>query len=70
MRYNIRFGSKSQLETEFELKFMGAELLLKVGQIYWRFKPIWKNLINSLKFLICLDLPKCEFRLTWLYGEI
>jgi hypothetical protein len=34
MRYNIPFGSKSQLETEFELKFMGAELLLKVGQIY------------------------------------
>jgi hypothetical protein len=30
---------------------MEAELLLNLGQIYWRFKPIWKNLINSLKFL-------------------
>jgi hypothetical protein len=30
---------------------MEAKLLLNLSQIYWRFKPIWKNLINSLKFL-------------------
>jgi hypothetical protein len=70
MRNNFTFWSKSKFETEYELNFLGAELLLKVAQIYWGFEPIWKNLINSLKFPICLDLLECEFRLTWLYGEI
>jgi hypothetical protein len=29
-------------------------LLSNLGQIYWRFKHVWQNLINSLKFLFAL----------------
>jgi hypothetical protein len=34
------------------------------------FNLIWKNSGKFLKILSCLDLPECEFRLTWLYSEI
>jgi hypothetical protein len=47
---NFPFGSKSKFVKEFELKILESELLWNLGQIYWRFKCIWKNLINSLKF--------------------
>jgi hypothetical protein len=39
---------------------MEAELLLNLGQIYWRFKPIWKNLINSLKFLFAFTFQNAN----------
>jgi hypothetical protein len=29
-------------------------MLLNMGQIYWEFKLVWKNLINSPKFLFAL----------------
>jgi hypothetical protein len=43
-----------KFETEFELKFVEAKLLLNLGQIYWGFKMVWKNLINFPKFLFAL----------------
>jgi hypothetical protein len=33
---------------------MEEKLHLNFGQIYWGFKPVWKNLINSPKFLSTL----------------
>jgi hypothetical protein len=35
---------------------MEAKLLLNLGQIYWGFKLVWKNLINSPKFLFAFTL--------------
>jgi hypothetical protein len=37
---DIYFGNNFKCETEFELKFLEAKLLLNLGQIYWGFKPI------------------------------
>jgi hypothetical protein len=51
---NFPFGHKFKFETEFELKFLEAKLILNLGQIYWGFKLVWKNLINSSKFLFAL----------------
>jgi hypothetical protein len=70
IRNNVPFGHKFKFEIECELKFLEPKLLLNLGQIYWVFKLVWKNLINYPKILICLDLPDCEFRLAWLYGKI
>jgi hypothetical protein len=56
MRNNFPFGSKFKFEIEIELKFLEEKLLLNLGKIYWGFKIVWKNLINSLKFLFVLTL--------------
>jgi hypothetical protein len=50
----LSIGQKFKFEIEFELKFLEAKLLLNLGQIYWEFKLVWKNLINSPKFLFAL----------------
>jgi hypothetical protein len=49
-----KIRNKFKLETEFELKFLEAKLLLNLGQFFWESKLIWKNLINSAKFLFAL----------------
>jgi hypothetical protein len=54
IRNNFTFGHKFKLETEFKLNFLEDKLLLNLGQIYWEFKLVWKNLINSPKFLFVL----------------
>jgi hypothetical protein len=54
IRNNLTFGHEFKFETEFELKFLEAKLLLNLGQIYWGFKLIWKDLINSPKLLFAL----------------
>jgi hypothetical protein len=54
IRNMFTFGDKFKCETEFELKFLEAKVLLNLGQIYWGFKLVWKNLINSPKFLFAL----------------
>jgi hypothetical protein len=54
MRNYFPFESKFKFKTEIELKFLEAKLLLNLGQIYWGLKPIWKNMINFLKFLFTL----------------
>jgi hypothetical protein len=54
IRNNFTFGRKLKFETEFEIKILEVELLLNLGQIYWRFKLVWKNLTNSPKFIFAL----------------
>jgi hypothetical protein len=54
IRNNFPFGHKFKFDPEFELKFLQEKLLLNLGQIYWEFKLVWKNLINSPKFLFAL----------------
>jgi hypothetical protein len=54
IRNNVPFGNKFKFKTEFELKFLEAKQLLNLGQIYWGSKLVWKNLINSPKFLFTL----------------
>jgi hypothetical protein len=49
IRNNLIFGHEFKFETEFELKFLEAKLLLNLG-----FKLIWKDLINSPKLLFAL----------------
>jgi hypothetical protein len=53
---NFHFGQKLKCQNEFNLKFLEARLLLNLGQIYWEFKLVWKNLTNSPKFLFSLTL--------------
>jgi hypothetical protein len=50
---NFLFGRKFKFQTEFELKFLEAKLLVNLHWICLRFKH-WKNLVNSLKFLLAL----------------
>jgi hypothetical protein len=47
---------RSKTGFEFELNLLGKQTCLEKSGKF----P---------KILICLDLPKCEFRLSWLYGE-
>jgi hypothetical protein len=54
IRNNVSFGRKLKFKTEIELTFLEANLLLHMGQIYWGFKLVWKNLINSPNFLFVL----------------
>jgi hypothetical protein len=54
IRNNFPFRDKFKFDIEFELKFLEEKLLLNLGQIYWEFKPVWKNLLNSPKFLFIL----------------
>jgi hypothetical protein len=54
IRDNFPFGHKFKFDTEFELKFLEEKLLLNLGQIYWEFKLVSKNLTNSLKFLFSM----------------
>jgi hypothetical protein len=69
-RNNFPFGQKFKFESELELKFLEAKLLLNLGQIYWLETGLEKfetGLEKSGKFpkiLIYHDLPGCEFRLT------
>jgi hypothetical protein len=37
------------------MRIPGSQMLLNLDRIYWRFKHIWKNLINSIKFLFALS---------------
>jgi hypothetical protein len=54
MRNNFPCGSKFKFKTKVEIKILEAELLLNLGKFCWRYKPIWKNLINCPKFLFGL----------------
>jgi hypothetical protein len=69
MRNNFPFGIKFKFETKFEIKILETKLLLHLGQIYWGSKLFEKS-DKFPKILSYLDLPKCEFRLAWSYGEI
>jgi hypothetical protein len=59
---NFPFGNKLKFERKLELKILDAELLLNLSQIYWRFKLVWKNLINSLKFLFALTFRSVNLK--------
>jgi hypothetical protein len=65
IRNNFPFGNKFIFETEFKLKFLEAKLILNLSQIYWGFKLVWKNLINSPKFLLALNFQIVN--LDWLW---
>jgi hypothetical protein len=54
MQNNYYFGSNFKFETRFKLKILETKLLLNLGQIYWEFKLIWKNLTNCPNFLFDL----------------
>jgi hypothetical protein len=51
---NSPFRVMFKFETKFELKILEAELFLNLIQIYWGSKLVWKNLINSQKFLFTM----------------
>jgi hypothetical protein len=51
---NFPCGIKFKFEIEFELKILETELNLKLISIYWGNQLVWKNLINSTKFLFDL----------------
>jgi hypothetical protein len=51
---NFPFGNKFKFEAQLELKFLEEKLLLNLSQIYWGFKPVWKNLINFPTFSFAL----------------
>jgi hypothetical protein len=70
VRNNFPFRIKFKLEIEFELKILEAELFFNLIQIYWGSKLVWKNLVNSQKFLFTLIFPEYEFRLAWLHDKI
>jgi hypothetical protein len=53
---NFPFGRKFKFQVEFELKVLEAKFLLNSHWILCRFKHVWKNLINSLKFILALAL--------------
>jgi hypothetical protein len=63
MRNNFYFGRKFKLETEFELQILEVEVFLNLSQIYWRFKLVWKNMINFIKFLFALTFQNVN--LNW-----
>jgi hypothetical protein len=48
------FWKQVQIRTKTRIKIPGIKLLLNLDQIYWEFKLVWKNLINSPKFLFAL----------------
>jgi hypothetical protein len=54
VRNNFPFRIKFKFEIEFELKILEAELFFNLIQIYWGSKLVWKNLVNSQKFLFTL----------------
>jgi hypothetical protein len=69
LRNNFPFGIKFKFEIEFELKILKSELFLNLISIYWGSELVWKNLINSPKFLFAflsqnmnLDWHDCVVR--------
>jgi hypothetical protein len=50
-REQLTFWKQVQMQNRIQIKILETELLLNLGQIYWRFKLVWKILTNSPKFL-------------------
>jgi hypothetical protein len=66
----LYFWTQVQIRNIIQTKIPGRQAVFEFGP---NLLGVQTGLDKSDKFpkiLICLDLSDCEFRLTWLYGEI
>jgi hypothetical protein len=69
-REQLSLLKQVQIQNRISVKILGSKTTFEFGTILLGVQTSLENTDKFRKILICFDLPKCEFRLTWMYGEI
>jgi hypothetical protein len=69
-REQFFFWKQVQIRNIIRTKILGRKTAFEFGPNLLGVQTGLGKFDKLLKILIFLDLPDCEFRLVWLYGEI
>jgi hypothetical protein len=66
----LSFWTQVQIRNRSRTKIPGSKTAFEFGPNLLRIQTGLEKSNKFCKIHICHDLPDCEFRLAWLYGEI